>query len=196
MMRPSWSPTVTGISHQPSPHARMPRSRHMRVYSSNLSSAAAGMAASEWLIRYVQSRRIGKRSRYASRSSTRGAYLLMPPSSRISSSKTASTTGRGARCSIAVTPRSAAPTETTSAAWKPSSTACGEPPRPVFALMTAVDDGERERAAELEGRVQQAAGEPLLLGRDAARRGDVERPEREREAEARRAGTSAASPSA
>ena len=63
MMRPSWSPTVTRISHQPSPHARMPRSCHMRAYSSRLSSAAAGIAASEWLIRYVQSCRIGKRPR-------------------------------------------------------------------------------------------------------------------------------------
>jgi hypothetical protein len=63
MIRPIWSPTVTGISHQPSPHARMPRSFHMRAYSSSRSSAAAGIAASEWLIRYVQSRRIGKRSR-------------------------------------------------------------------------------------------------------------------------------------
>ena len=34
MMRPIWSPTVIGISHQPSPQARMPRSRHMRAYSS------------------------------------------------------------------------------------------------------------------------------------------------------------------
>ena len=55
MMRPIWSPTVIGMSHQPSPHARMPRSRHMRAYSSRRSSAAAGIAASEWLIRYVQS---------------------------------------------------------------------------------------------------------------------------------------------
>jgi hypothetical protein len=51
MIRASWSPIVTGISHQPSPHERMPRSRHMRAYSSNRSSAAAGIAASEWLIR-------------------------------------------------------------------------------------------------------------------------------------------------
>src|SRR5438552_1714105 len=41
-MRPTWSPTVTGISHQPSPHERMPRSRHMRTYSSRRSSARAG----------------------------------------------------------------------------------------------------------------------------------------------------------
>ena len=40
-----------GMSHQPSPQERMPRSRHMRAYSSSRSSAAAGIAASEWLIR-------------------------------------------------------------------------------------------------------------------------------------------------
>src|SRR5579864_1304878 len=68
-MRPIWSPTVIGISHQPSPQERIPRSRHMRAYSRRLSSAAAGIAASEWLIRYVQSARIGNRSRYARRSS-------------------------------------------------------------------------------------------------------------------------------
>ncbi len=51
MIRASWSPIVTGISHHPSPHARMPRSRHMRAYSSSRSSAAAGIAAREWLIR-------------------------------------------------------------------------------------------------------------------------------------------------
>jgi hypothetical protein len=50
-MRPTWSPTVTGSSHQPSPHALIPRSRHMRAYSRRFSSAAAGIAASEWLIR-------------------------------------------------------------------------------------------------------------------------------------------------
>ena len=55
MIRPSWSPTVTDMSHQPSPQERMPRSRHIRAYSSSRSSTAAGMAASEWLIRYVQS---------------------------------------------------------------------------------------------------------------------------------------------
>jgi hypothetical protein len=51
MMRPIWSPTVSGSSHQPSPHARMPRSFHARAYSSIRSSAAAGIAPSEWLIR-------------------------------------------------------------------------------------------------------------------------------------------------
>ena len=51
MIRPIWSPTVTDMSHQPSPQERMPRSRHMRAYSSSRSSAAAGIAASEWLIR-------------------------------------------------------------------------------------------------------------------------------------------------
>ena len=50
-IRPTWSPTVSGMSHQPSPHERMPRSFHMRAYSARFSSAAAGIAASEWLIR-------------------------------------------------------------------------------------------------------------------------------------------------
>src|SRR6266550_5200132 len=65
MMRPTWSPTVIGISHQPSPQARMPRSFHIRAYSSMRSSATAGIAPSEWLMRYVVSRRIGNRSRYS-----------------------------------------------------------------------------------------------------------------------------------
>src|SRR5919109_589136 len=68
MMRPIWSPTVSGISHQPSAHARMPRSFHVRAYSATRSSAAAGMAPSEWLIRYVVDSRIGNRSRYDVRS--------------------------------------------------------------------------------------------------------------------------------
>src|SRR5438874_2144692 len=64
MMRPIWSPTESGSVHQPSPHARMPRSAHVRAYSRILSSTAAGIAPSEWLIRYVVCSRIGKRSRY------------------------------------------------------------------------------------------------------------------------------------
>ena len=44
-MRPTWSPTVIGISHQPSPHARMPRSFHMRPYSESRSSALRGIAS-------------------------------------------------------------------------------------------------------------------------------------------------------
>ena len=51
MIRAIWSPTANGMFHQPSPHERIPRSRHMRAYSSSRSSAAAGMAASEWLMR-------------------------------------------------------------------------------------------------------------------------------------------------
>jgi hypothetical protein len=62
-MRPIWLPTVSGIVHHPSPHARMPRSAHVRAYSIIRCSAAAGMAPSEWLIRYVVCSRIGKRSR-------------------------------------------------------------------------------------------------------------------------------------
>jgi hypothetical protein len=51
MIRPTWSPTVVGMSHQPSPHERIPRVFHMCAYSRTRSSAAAGIAASEWLIR-------------------------------------------------------------------------------------------------------------------------------------------------
>ena len=61
--RAIWSPTVSGSSHQPSPQARMPRVFQSRAYCSTRSSAAAGIAPSEWLIRYVVSARIGKRSR-------------------------------------------------------------------------------------------------------------------------------------
>ena len=50
-IRPIWSPTSSGIVHQPSPQARIPRSRHVRAYSATRSSAAAGIAPSEWLIR-------------------------------------------------------------------------------------------------------------------------------------------------
>ena len=83
MIRPSWSPTVQAMSHQPSPQLRMPRSRHIRVYSSTRSSAAAGIAASEWLIRYVQVERIGKRSRYSAGSITRRRLSPRPrPRSR------------------------------------------------------------------------------------------------------------------
>ena len=63
MMRPIWSPTVIGIVHQPSPQERMPRSFHMRAYSASRSSAFAGIAASEWLIRYVVCSRIGNSER-------------------------------------------------------------------------------------------------------------------------------------
>src|ERR671922_2274709 len=72
MMRPTWSPTVSGSSHHPSAHARMPRSRHARANSSTRSSAAAGIAPSEWLIRYVVCSRIGNRSRYEVRDMSRG----------------------------------------------------------------------------------------------------------------------------
>ena len=62
-MRPTWSPTLTGMSHHPSPHERIPRSFHMRAYSTRRSSARRGMAASEWLMRYVVSARIGNSER-------------------------------------------------------------------------------------------------------------------------------------
>jgi hypothetical protein len=46
-IRPTWSPTVIGVVHQPSAHERMPRSRHIRAYSPSRSSAFAGIAPSE-----------------------------------------------------------------------------------------------------------------------------------------------------
>ena len=49
----------------------MPRSFHIRAYSSTRSSAAAGIAPSEWLMRYVVSRRIGGQEREASFDVTR-----------------------------------------------------------------------------------------------------------------------------
>ena len=62
-IRPIWSPTVIGIVHQPSRQARMPRSLHIRAYSASRSSAFRGIAASEWLIRYVACSRIGNSER-------------------------------------------------------------------------------------------------------------------------------------
>ena len=50
-IRPIWSPTVIGISHHPSPQARIPRSRQVRAYSPTRASTFAGIAPSEWLIR-------------------------------------------------------------------------------------------------------------------------------------------------
>ena len=67
-IRPTWSPTVIGIVHQPSPQARIPRSLHMRAYSASRSSAPPASRASEWLIRYVVCSRIGKAERYSRRS--------------------------------------------------------------------------------------------------------------------------------
>src|SRR6185503_91511 len=72
--RPIWSPTVSGRSHQPSSHARTPREFQAFAYSSTRSSTAAGIAPSEWLIRYVVSARIGKCSRYSSSSVTAREY--------------------------------------------------------------------------------------------------------------------------
>src|SRR3954452_24822591 len=68
MMRPIWSPTVSGSSRPPPAQARMPRPFHIRAYSATRSSTAIGIAPSEWLIRYVVCSRIGKRSRYSSSS--------------------------------------------------------------------------------------------------------------------------------
>src|SRR4051794_23340258 len=72
--RAIWSPTVSDISHQPSSQARTPRVFQARAYSSTRSSAAAGIAPSEWLIRYVVSARIGNRSRYSCSSATAREY--------------------------------------------------------------------------------------------------------------------------
>ncbi len=63
MIRPTWSPTVIGIVHQPSRQDLIPRSFHIRAYSASLSSAFRGMAASEWLMRYVVCSRIGNSER-------------------------------------------------------------------------------------------------------------------------------------
>ena len=62
-IRPIWSPTVIGISHHPSPQARMPRSRQVRAYSATRAATFAGIAPSEWLIRYVVCSRIGNSER-------------------------------------------------------------------------------------------------------------------------------------
>ena len=63
MIEPTRSPTSTAVSHHPSPQARAPRVRHSRANRSSRRSASAGIAPSEWLIRYVVEARIGKRSR-------------------------------------------------------------------------------------------------------------------------------------
>jgi hypothetical protein len=66
-------------------------------------------------------------------------------------------------------------TETRVAAWKPSSSPWGA----FGAAARVVDgrgDGDHERAAELEPGVHEAAGQALLLGGDAVRGGDGERP--------------------
>ena len=50
MIAPTRLPTVTGISHQPSSHARMPRVAQVSANSCMRSAARCGMAPSEWLI--------------------------------------------------------------------------------------------------------------------------------------------------
>ena len=47
MILPIWSPTVHRVGHQPSGHARIPRSRHMRAYSPRRSSAPRGIGPRE-----------------------------------------------------------------------------------------------------------------------------------------------------
>ena len=47
MMLPMRSPTVTGMSHQPSSQARMPREAQVSVNSRTASAAPRGMAPSE-----------------------------------------------------------------------------------------------------------------------------------------------------
>ena len=63
MMPPIRSPVVNTEFHQPSPQARAPRVAHSRANCCSRRSASAGIAPSEWLIRYVVDSRIGKRSR-------------------------------------------------------------------------------------------------------------------------------------
>src|SRR6185437_10323076 len=67
-MPPTRSPTRNAVSHHPSPHARAPRVRHSAANCARRRSASAGIAPSEWLIRYVVDSRIGKRSRYSASS--------------------------------------------------------------------------------------------------------------------------------
>ena len=50
MIRPTRSPTVTGMSHQPSLQARTPRVAHMSVNSASRSRTFRGMAPRLWLI--------------------------------------------------------------------------------------------------------------------------------------------------
>ena len=51
MIRPTASPTVIGMRHQPSAHARTPREAQVSVYSLSRCSAARGIAPREWLTR-------------------------------------------------------------------------------------------------------------------------------------------------
>src|SRR5260221_13783229 len=74
-IEPTRSPTRVADSHQPSPQARAPRVLHARANGSSRRSAAAGIAPSEWLIRYVVVARIGKRSRYSVSSDKRDDRL-------------------------------------------------------------------------------------------------------------------------
>ncbi len=45
------SPIVIGVSHQPSPQARIPRAAHVSAYSFSRTFASSGIGPSEWLIR-------------------------------------------------------------------------------------------------------------------------------------------------
>src|SRR5438067_12414174 len=60
---PIRSPTWPAIPHHESAHARTPRVLHVRAYSNRSSSASAGMAPSEFEIRYVVFSTIGNRDR-------------------------------------------------------------------------------------------------------------------------------------
>ncbi len=50
MMEPTRLPTVTGISHQPSSQARIPRVAQVSPNSRRRPAVRRGMAPSEWLI--------------------------------------------------------------------------------------------------------------------------------------------------
>ena len=66
MIRPTASPTVTGIAHQPSAQARTPRAAQVSVYSCRLRRRArAAWRPSEWLTRYVVLSRMGNSARQA-----------------------------------------------------------------------------------------------------------------------------------
>src|SRR5687768_7976331 len=69
MTRATASPAATGMSHQPSAHARTPRRAQTSEYSARWASTPRGIAPREWLTRYVQRSRIGNSLRQDDRGS-------------------------------------------------------------------------------------------------------------------------------
>jgi hypothetical protein len=70
------------------------------------------------------------------------------------------------------------------AAWNPSSSACGDPPGPVAALLTVVTTASTTAPPNWNDVVTRPASEPLFFGRDAGGGRDVERSVGEPKAEA------------